>query len=503
MDMDTRPNTPARTENILVLNCGSSSVKAAAYSAAANGALSLRMSALVERVNDAPVMTLTASGAAPSRTKLERTGHAACLEVLLPALTDAVGPVTAVGHRVAHGADRFDGPVRVDAHVRDTIVGLCKLAPLHNPANLAGIDAAAALLPDTEQVAVFDNAFHATLPAAARTYGLPLDLARAHDVVRCGFHGTSHGFVAQRLGKHLGSLPDRVVTCHLGNGASLAAVLRGKCRQTTMGLTPLAGLVMGTRVGDIDPGALLHLQREAHMGVDELDTLLNKKSGLLGISGLSNDVRDLEKAAADGHPRAALALEVFAERFRGALGQMAFSMGGLDAIVFTAGIGENATALRLRLLTGMEALGITMDVESNAAASDKDAPVTRISAERSAVQVYVAATDEQHSIAAQALHVAQSGDDTVLAPPSEQSVVQLTPADRAVLGEPEVVALHGPAGTRASIPVMPGAQSCAALSARDAFLLGLAGPGAQDADIAGTVTVQAAEHTLRLAVRAP
>jgi acetate kinase len=311
---------------------------------------------------------------------------------------------------VVHGGEDLVHPTLLEPDAIAAIERCVPLAPLHNPANLAGIRAAREALPDVPHVAVFDTAFHHTLPRRARTYAIDQSLANRHGVRRYGFHGTSHAFVAGEAARYLETPLNRlrIVTCHLGNGASVCAVEQGHSVETSMGMTPLEGLVMGTRSGDIDPGALLALLRTGELTADELDTLLNRKAGLLGLSGRSNDLRDLEEQAADGDDGARLAIAVFAHRVRKYIGAYAATMGGLDVLVMTAGIGENAATMRYRILQRFEYLGLLLDEERNAAARvGRDARVAEISAPNSRVRALVVATNEELMIAEETARVVE------------------------------------------------------------------------------------------------
>ncbi len=307
--------------------------------------------------------------------------------------------LVAVGHRVVQGGARFSGPTLVTDAVEADIDDLAALAPLHNPANLTGIRAARAALPDVPHVAVFDTAFHATLPPAAYTYAIDSDLAAAHRVRRYGFHGTSHKFVSERAAAVLGRPLTEVnsIVLHLGNGASATAVRGGESVETSMGMTPLEGLVMGTRSGDIDPAALFHLHRKAGLGFEELDAMLNRRAGLLGLSGRS-DMRDLVAARDAGDERATLAFDVYVHRIRHYVGAYAAQLGRVDAIVFTAGVGENSAPVREAVLAGLETLGIVLDREANAARR-RDERV--ISTPSSRVTALVIPTNEELEIARQ------------------------------------------------------------------------------------------------------
>jgi acetate kinase len=366
--------------NILVLNCGSSSVKFAAID--------------------------PDTGKSITEGKIDRIGeqldHAQALERALQSVNGL--EIAAVGHRVVHGGQKFHDAVRIDDVVLAEIERCLPLAPLHNPANLAGIRAALAALPSVPQVAVFDTAFHARLPRRARTYAIDTELAEKHGIRRYGFHGTSHAFVTKRAAAHLGRpLSElRIVSLHLGNGASACAVEFGHSTETSMGMTPLEGLVMGTRAGDIDAGALLALMRGEGLDADGLDEILNQRSGLAGLSGAGNDLRDIERRAAEGDDRARLAIAVFAHRAKKYVGAYAAAMGGLDAVVLTGGIGENSAPMRQRILQRLDFLGLVLDDDRNHdARPTAEAPVAVVSGEQSRVAALVVKTNEELAIAEQ------------------------------------------------------------------------------------------------------
>ncbi|WP_456444979.1 acetate/propionate family kinase [Oceanithermus sp.] len=368
--------------NVLVLNAGSSSLK---FSLTDTRAHRHRLRGLVERIG-LPQAQLTLEG----RTEaVAATDHAEALDAVLRRLD--LDLVEAVGHRVVHGGD-FTASSRITGDVLERLEAYVPLAPLHNPANLAGIRAALAALPQLPQVAVFDTAFHQTLPERAWRYALPRRLADERRYRRYGFHGTSHRYVsgklAQALGRPLEEL--RVVVLHLGNGASATAVRFGRSVDTSMGFTPMEGLVMGSRSGDLDPGLVLELVRRH--GVEATDRLLNKESGMLGLAGHS-DLRDVHRRIAEGDAQAALALEVYCYRIKKYLGAYAAAMGGLDAVAFTAGVGENDAVVRAQALEGLEFLGIELDREANA----RGGP--RITREGSRVSAWVIPTDEELAIA--------------------------------------------------------------------------------------------------------
>jgi acetate kinase len=385
---------------ILVLNCGSSSVKAD----------------LVDPVSGARVGSARAQRLGTPSAQLEINGttvvmggadHEAALGVAIPALLACLedgAALCGVGHRVVHGGAEFSAPTRLDAVSIAAIEGLCSLAPLHNPPALAGIRAAMAQLPELPHIAVFDTAFHSTLPRRAQAYALPAELAAKHGIRRYGFHGTSHQYVARSaaefLGAEIGEL--RIITAHLGNGCSVTAVEGGRSVETSMGMTPLEGLVMGTRCGDVDAGVLLHLMREEGLDVDGLDTLLNRKSGLAGLSVVGGDMRDIEARAAEGDEHCRLAIQVTAHRLRKYVGAYAAVMGGVDVIVFTGGIGENSALMRHRVCQRLGFLGAQLDEDRNRdIALSASAPVARLSSANSRVQLLAIATDESREIARQ------------------------------------------------------------------------------------------------------
>jgi acetate kinase len=367
---------------ILVLNAGSSSLKYEVIDLAAPDA---RVGGIVERIGE------------PGS---EVPDHAAAARTVLDSL--GVARPDAVGHRIVHGGTRFVAPTLIDDEVEAGIEALTDLAPLHNPPGLAGIRAARAVLPDVPHVAVFDTAFHATLPDHAASYAIDRAVAAEAGIRRYGFHGTSFDFVSRATARFLGRPLEhlRMIVLHLGNGASACAISGGVSIDTTMGLTPLEGLVMGTRSGDLDPGVLLHLARLGR-SVEEIDDLLNRRSGLLGMAG-SNDLRDVAAGAEAGDPAAVLAIEVMLHRLRKYLGAFAAELGGVDAVVFTAGIGENAGWLRARAVERLGFLGIAVDAERNG----RGDAARRISPDGSPVEVLVIPTDEELEIAAQTTKVA-------------------------------------------------------------------------------------------------
>jgi acetate kinase len=363
---------------VLVINCGSSSVR--------------------YQVLD------PSRGTVHARGKIERIGEGRTHQEALAEMLAAVRghQIDAVGHRVVHGGEHFHDATRIDDAVVAAIEGCVRLAPLHNPANLAGIRAAREAFPNVPHVAVFDTAFHARLPRRARTYAIDPELAAKHAIRRYGFHGTSHAYVAHRAAEYLGRrLEDlRVITCHLGNGASVSAIEFGHPVDTSMGMTPLEGLVMGTRSGDLDPGVVLQLLRAESPAVDDVEHILRRESGLKGLSGIGEDMRDIEAAAASGNDRARLAIAVFVHRVRKYIGAYASVMGGVDAVVLTGGIGENSASMRERILNRFDFLGLIVDEHRNQDAKvTHQHPVTDVSTPNARVRALVAATNEELMIA--------------------------------------------------------------------------------------------------------
>ena len=392
--------------NVLVVNCGSSSIKAAVLDDRSAAVVSKLK---VERLGSGEACWRIDNG---ESVRCEPT-HEDALVAALPALIEGCESIGAVGHRVVHGGTKFKAPVRITDDVVVEIESLSALAPLHNPANAAGIRAARKLLPELLHIAVFDTAFHATLPRRAWTYGIDNELATKHSVRRYGFHGTSHQYVAKRAAAYMDDdLRDlRIITCHLGNGCSVCAVEYGRSVETSMGMTPLEGLVMGTRSGDVDVGAVLHMARAEGWGLDEIDRFLNRSCGLAGLSGNGNDLRDIEARAGEGDEGCRLAIQVFAHRVRKYIGAYAAAMGGVDAIVFTAGIGENSALMRHRIATRLEFLGARFCEDSNGdVCVNAQSPVAEISEAGSRCRLLVVATDEQHAIAGAAARLAHEDD---------------------------------------------------------------------------------------------
>jgi acetate kinase len=393
----------------LVINSGSSSIKYQLIDVAVDRVLA---GGQVERIgSDDALHTHRRHDDGDTREWRERTpigDHDAGLAAVVDALRadDLDDGITVVGHRVVHGGDRFSEPTIIDDDVMEAIDELSVLAPLHNPANLMGIEVARRQWPDVPQVAVFDTAFHATLPPVAHRYAVPEPWFSEHGVRRYGMHGTSHAYVARRAAELLDRSPAdlRLITAHLGNGASMTAVLGGRSIDTSMGLSPLEGLVMGTRSGDIDPAIVFHVGRTAGLSPDEIEDALNNASGLWGLCG-DNDMRVVEERAADGDPAAQLAFDLFCYRVRTYVGAYTVALGGLDALVFTAGIGEHSPRVRAAVCDGLGVVGVTLDPEANAGS------MTVISRGDSAVTVLVVPTDEELEIARRAF-AALDGDTT-------------------------------------------------------------------------------------------
>ena len=392
---------------VLVINAGSSSLKYSLVEAETGESLA---GGLVERVGESSgVLTHRADGQ-EHRVEQPVPSHEDALKAVLDAF-DRHGPklddglhLAAIGHRVVHGGDRFADPVLIDDDLVDAVRDLVPLAPLHNPANLEGIEVARRLFPDLPQVAVFDTAFHQTLPRHVYTYAVPRSWTEEHHVRRYGFHGTSHAFVSREAARLLDREPEdvNVIVLHLGNGASATAVEGGRSVDTSMGLTPLEGLVMGTRSGDVDPALHAHLHRQNGWSLDEIDRALNRESGLKGLAG-ENDFRELERMIADGDEAARLAFDVYCYRIRKYVGAYSAVLGRVDAIIFTAGVGQHSPLVRAASLSGLETWGVELDGARNDQASGREAAV--VSAPSSRVAVMVVPTNEEWEIARQALAV--------------------------------------------------------------------------------------------------
>ncbi|MEJ8652894.1 acetate kinase [Streptomyces sp. MS1.AVA.3] len=394
----------ATATRVLVLNSGSSSVKYQLIDMNDGTRLAV---GLVERIGEQAsrlAHTPLAAGGDKRETEGAIADHDAALKAVAAELAaDGLGldspQLAAIGHRVVHGGLKFTEPTVIDDAVLKEIERLVPVAPLHNPANITGIRTAQAMRPDLPQVAVFDTAFHATMPEYAARYAIDVETADAHRIRRYGFHGTSHAYVSRKTAALLGKDPSEVnvIVLHLGNGASASAVAGGRCVDTSMGLTPLEGLVMGTRSGDIDPAVTFHLKRVAGMSTDEIDVLLNKKSGLIGLCG-DNDMREIRRRIDEGDERARLAFDIYIHRLKKYIGAYSAVLGRVDAVAFTAGVGENAAPVREAAVAGLEEMGMAVDASLNAVRSDEP---RLISPEYARVAVAVVPTDEELEIAQQ------------------------------------------------------------------------------------------------------
>lgn len=394
---------------ILVINCGSSSLKYQLINMENEEVLA---QGLVERIGiEGSILTQKVEGRDKYIIEQPMKDHQDAIKLVLDALVDdthgvikSMDEISAVGHRVVHGGEKYSKSVLVDDEVMNYLEECVKLAPLHNPPNIIGINACKALMPNTPMAVVFDTAFHQTMPAKAFTYAIPYELYQKHGIRRYGFHGTSHKYVSRKVAEVMDkNIEDlKIITCHLGNGGSLTAVDGGKSVDTSMGFTPLEGIVMGTRSGNIDPAIVTYLINELGYTSEEVNTMLNKKSGLLGISELSSDFRDIRDAAFDRkEERAILTKDVFFYSIKKQIGAYAAAMGGVDVIVFTAGIGENSIETREGVLEGLEFLGVKLDKEKNTVRAD----INEISTDDSRVKAYVIATNEELMIAKETLEL--------------------------------------------------------------------------------------------------
>ncbi|MFH1701127.1 MAG: acetate kinase [Candidatus Zixiibacteriota bacterium] len=398
---------------ILVLNCGSSSVKYQLIDMDKELALARGS---VDRIGmSASVLTHIPHDRPPRKVSREILDHIQAIDqVISMLLSEKYGVISdkseinAVGHRVVHGGESFTEPVLVTPELMGEIRNLIDLAPLHNPHNIRGISAARKNLPNIPQIAVFDTAFHHRIPPHAHIYGIPYQLYKKYAIRRYGFHGPSHQFVSEmaagKLGRPIEEL--KMITCHLGNGASMSAVNGGVSIDTTMGFTPLEGLLMGTRSGDADPAIILHIMAREELNLHEANTLLNKHSGLIGISGLSSDVREIQEAAEQGHPNARLALEAYCYRIKKYIGAYAAVMGGLDVIVFTGGVGQNSSVVRNKCMSNLEFLGLRIDEGKNTSYNEG---IGDISAEDSKVKTLVVPTNEELVIARETMRIVNKG----------------------------------------------------------------------------------------------
>lgn len=395
---------------ILVLNCGSSSIKYKLYDM---NDMSVLAAGGVERIGlDEAFIKVTLPDGEKKKIMHDMPDHKEGVNFVFKCLLDpeigaikSLDEIDAVGHRIVQGGDKYCDSIIVDKQVEAGIEELCDLAPVHNAGHLRGLRAVDALMPETPQVCVFDNAFHSTMPDYAYLYAIPYDLYTKYHVRRYGFHGTSHRYVSQRVCEYLGRdiKTQRIITCHIGNGASISAVKFGKCVDTSMGLTPLAGLMMGSRSGDIDPSAVTYLMEKLGKQPQEMADYLNKESGVMGITGISSDMREIESAAAEGNERAQLALNMYNYCIKKYIGAYAAAMGGVDIIVWTAGVGENQTGTRIDACSDLEFLGIKIDPEANKVRGKE----AIISTPDSKVTVCVIPTDEESVIARDTMKLVQ------------------------------------------------------------------------------------------------
>lgn len=387
---------------VLVINCGSSSLK---YQLIDSETEEVLAKGLCERIGiEGSMLTHQPAGMDKIKKELDMPDHTAAVQFVLEALTDpesgciaSLDEIDAIGHRIVHGGEKFSGSVILTDEVLEAITECNELAPLHNPANLIGIRSCSKLMPEVPQVGVFDTAFHQTMPAKAYLYGIPYEYYEKYKVRRYGFHGTSHDFVSARAAEILGRSRDdlKIIVCHLGNGASISAVDHGKCVDTSMGLTPLEGLIMGTRSGDIDPAIVDFIADKEGCTAKEVNTILNKKSGVLGLSRISSDFRDLAKASAEGNELAKTTLEAYAYRVAKYVGSYVAAMNGVDVIAFTAGVGENNAEVREMICRYFGYLGVTIEEEKNQVRGEE----IILSTPDSAVTVMVVPTNEELAIA--------------------------------------------------------------------------------------------------------
>ena len=393
---------------ILVLNCGSSSIKYKLFDMTTKEVLAQGGIEKIGLVGS--FLKLTLPNGEKKILEKDIPEHTAGIEFILNTLVSpeygaikSLEEINAVGHRMVHGGERFSESVLLNKEVLDAFIACNDLAPLHNPANLKGVNAVSAILPNVPQVGVFDTAFHQTMPDYAYMYAIPYELYEKYGVRRYGFHGTSHRYVSQRVCEFLGVDPKgkKIITCHIGNGGSISAIKDGKCIDTSMGLTPLEGLVMGTRSGDIDAGAVTFIMEKEGLNATGVSNLLNKKSGVLGVSGVSSDMRELEAAVAAGNPKAILAEKMYFYRIKKYIGAYAAALGGVDIILFTGGVGENQANCRSEVCEGLEFMGVKIDLEKNKVRGEE----AIISADDSKVTVAVIPTDEELMIASDTLAI--------------------------------------------------------------------------------------------------
>lgn len=397
---------------ILVINCGSSSLKYQLLDMSDQNPIA---KGLVERIGlPGSVLTHRPADGEKEIITAEIPNHSVAIRLVLDSLVNpeygvvkSLEEIGAVGHRVVHGGEKFSSSVLINDEVMEAIEDCIELAPLHNPPNIAGIKACQDLMPGVPHVAVFDTAFHQTMPPHAYLYGLPYELYEKYKIRKYGFHGTSHKYVSQRAAKILNRPLEglRLISCHLGNGSSITAIKDGKSIETSMGFTPLEGLMMGTRSGDLDPAVVSFIQQKENLSSEEVNDFLNKKCGVLGLSGVSSDFRDIEQARDQGNYRAGLALDVFAHDVKKYIGSYAAALGGADAIIFTAGLGENSPEMRASVTEGLEYLGVKVDSElNNVRGKEVD-----VSAPEATCRVLVIPTNEELMIALDTLEIAKKG----------------------------------------------------------------------------------------------
>ena len=397
---------------VLVLNCGSSSIKYQLFDM--SDGCRMLAKGLIERIglNDS-ILTHKPTGKEPYKVIKDIPDHTTGINLVMAALTDPdhgvikdVKEIKAVGHRVVNGGEKYKDSVMIDSEVKKEVEICSDLAPLHNPANLKGILSVEKLIPGVPQVAVFDTSFHQTMPDYAYMYALPYEYYEKYRIRKYGYHGTSHKFVASKaaglIGKDVKEL--KIITCHLGNGASITAIQNGRSIDTSMGFTPVDGLIMGTRTGEIDPGVLIYIADKEHLNVTAVNNLINKKSGVAGISQLSSDMRDLETAAAEGNEKAILALNMYAYKVKKYIGSYIAVLNGLDLLVFTGGVGENDFKMRAMICSDMENLGIEFDFRANEGVRGKDMV---ISTSDSKVKVMCITTDEEFVIASDTRYIVE------------------------------------------------------------------------------------------------
>ena len=388
---------------ILVLNCGSSSVKYKLIALSGNEQNILAEGG-VEKIGLPDSFLKFKYNGEKVTINASMPNHNVAIRIILDNLTSEkfgciknFDEIEAVGHRLVHGGEKFNSSVLINDEVIAKVKECYDLAPLHNPVNIAGVDAISEILPDVPQVGVFDTAFHQTMPSYAYMYGLPYEMYEKYGVRRYGFHGTSHRYVSRRACEFLGLEYEkqRIITCHIGNGGSITAIKDGKSVDTSMGMTPVEGLIMGTRCGDVDPGALLYIQQKEHLDHEGMQALINKKSGVAGLTGVSSDMRDIEKAVEEGYERAIMALNMYEYRITKYIGAYTAALGGVDVIVFTGGVGENQTGTRERICKQLAFLGIEFDVEKHTTRGEE----IELSTPNSKVRVVVIPTDEEYMIA--------------------------------------------------------------------------------------------------------